>query len=96
MGRNCCTGNLLLHCLSSYPQVDRSVDKFLPGLFSKLNVFLEQHPGGGMCSSPPFCVHRVKVTFTGEPGEGSGVLRSLFTAVGEVSVASERMGSGCG
>ena len=26
----------------------------------------------------------MKVTFQGEPGEGSGVLRSLFTAVSEV------------
>lgn len=46
--------------------------------------------GTGLYGSPPFCVHRVKVTFAGEPGEGSGVLRSLFTATAEVGLASGR------
>lgn len=41
--------------------------------------------GTGLYGTPPLCVHRVKVTFAGEPGEGSGVLRSLFTAMAEVS-----------
>ena len=35
-------------------------------------------------STQPLCVHKVKVSFDGEPGEGSGVLRSLFTAAAEV------------
>ena len=79
-------------------QVDRSSNKLLPCLFSQLNSFMEVQSGSPMYSSTPFCVHRVKVTFTGEPGEGSGVLRSLFTAVGEVGVVWEVEGlrmSGC-
>ena len=32
----------------------------------------------------PLCVHRLRVTFKNEPGEGSGVVRSFFTAVAEV------------
>lgn len=76
---------ILSLCFSVSRQVDRARDKFLPGLFTKLNHFGEHHPSTGVYNTPPFCVHRVKVTFIGEPGEGSGVLRSLFTAVGEVS-----------
>ena len=41
--------------------------------------------------SQPLCVHKVKVSFDGEPGEGSGVLRSLFTAAAEVSNTSPIM-----
>ena len=65
--------------------MDRSREKFLPDLFTKLNQYGEHQSGSGLYGSPPFCVHRVKVTFVNEPGEGSGVLRSLFTAMAEVS-----------
>lgn len=61
-------------------QLDRARDKLLPALFQELNLFIERHSNG----SPQLCVHRMKVTFQREPGEGSGVLRSLFTAVAEV------------
>ena len=36
-------------------------------------------------SGPPLAVHRVKVTFKDEPGEGSGVARSFYTAIANVS-----------
>lgn len=49
-----------------------------------LNQYSERQAVTGLYGSPPLCVHRVKVTFAGEPGEGSGVLRSLFTAMAEV------------
>ena len=64
-------------------QLDRARDKLLPVLFQELNLFCERHGNG----SPPLCVRRMKVTFQGEPGEGSGVLRSLFTAISEVCVS---------
>lgn len=35
---------------------------------------------------PPMAVNRVKVTFKDEPGEGSGVARSFYTAVAEVFI----------
>lgn len=38
---------------------------------------------GGTC--PPSACHRVKVTFKDEPGEGSGVARSFYVAIAEVS-----------
>ncbi len=37
-------------------------------------------------SGPPLCVHRVKVTFKDEPGEGSGVARSFYTAFAQVGI----------
>lgn len=35
-------------------------------------------------AQPPLAVNRVKVTFKEEPGEGSGVARSFYTAIAEV------------
>lgn len=35
-------------------------------------------------NAPPLAVNRVKVTFKDEPGEGSGVARSFYTAIAEV------------
>lgn len=36
-------------------------------------------------------IHRVKVTFKDEPGEGSGVARSYYTAVGEAFLSGEKL-----
>ena len=36
-------------------------------------------------------IHRVKVTFKDEPGEGSGVARSFYTAVGEAFFSGEKL-----
>lgn len=36
-------------------------------------------------NTPPLAVSRVKVTFKDEPGEGTGVARSFYTAIAEVS-----------
>ena len=38
-------------------------------------------------AGPPLAVHRVKVTFKDEPGEGSGVARSFYTAFAQVGAA---------
>lgn len=44
-----------------------------------------QNPG------PPLAVHRVKVTFRDEPGEGSGVARSFYTAFCQAILSSENL-----
>lgn len=67
-------------------QVDRSRSKFLSGLFVKLNHYCDHQSITGSHGSHPLAIHRLKVTFSGEPGEGSGVLRSMFTAAAEVLV----------
>lgn len=41
--------------------------------------------------SRPMTIHRVKVTFKDEPGEGSGVARSYYTAVGEAFLSGEKL-----
>ena len=43
--------------------------------------------------SRPMTIHRVKVTFKDEPGEGSGVARSFYTAVGEAFLSGEKLPS---
>ncbi|XP_058797650.1 E3 ubiquitin-protein ligase hyd isoform X2 [Phymastichus coffea] len=42
-------------------------------------------------NTPPLAVNRVKVTFKDEPGEGSGVARSFYTAVAEALLANEKL-----
>ena len=36
-------------------------------------------------------IHRVKVTFKNEPGEGSGVTRSFFTAIGNAFMSADKL-----
>lgn len=43
--------------------------------------------------SRPMTIHRVKVTFKDEPGEGTGVARSFYTAVGEAFLSGEKLPS---
>ncbi|XP_014208162.1 E3 ubiquitin-protein ligase UBR5 isoform X2 [Copidosoma floridanum] len=42
-------------------------------------------------NAPPLAVSRVKVTFKDEPGEGSGVARSFYTAIAEALLANEKL-----
>ncbi|XP_052822779.1 E3 ubiquitin-protein ligase UBR5-like, partial [Octopus bimaculoides] len=42
---------------------------------------------------PPLAVHKVKVTFKDEPGEGSGVARSFYTAMANAVLTSEKLPS---
>ncbi|KAK2568064.1 E3 ubiquitin-protein ligase UBR5 [Acropora cervicornis] len=43
--------------------------------------------------SRPMTIHRVKVTFKDEAGEGTGVARSFYTAIGEAFLAVEKLPS---
>ncbi|XP_017768727.1 PREDICTED: E3 ubiquitin-protein ligase UBR5 isoform X3 [Nicrophorus vespilloides] len=42
-------------------------------------------------AQPPLAVNRVKVTFKEEPGEGSGVARSFYTAIAEAILSNEKL-----
>ncbi|XP_076647638.1 E3 ubiquitin-protein ligase hyd isoform X1 [Halictus rubicundus] len=42
-------------------------------------------------NTPPLAVHRVKVTFMDEPGEGSGVTRGFYTTIAEALLANEKL-----
>ena len=49
-------------------------------------------PGGSSTPPPPpLCVHRCKVTFKDEPGEGSGVARSFYTAFANAVLDAEKL-----
>ena len=54
----------------------------------QLNTYFGRRPSS---TSKPTVVHRVKVTFKNEPGEGSGVARSFFTAIGQAFMAVEKL-----
>lgn len=43
--------------------------------------------------SRPMTIHRVKVSFKDEPGEGSGVARSFYTALSEALLSGEKLPS---
>ena len=62
-------------------QVVRERNQLICQSFKQLNTHFNRRNN---TSSPPLAVHRVKVTFTDEPGEGSGVARSFYTAIANV------------
>ena len=46
---------------------------------------------GRRCATTPMAVHRVKVTFKDEPGVGSGVARSFYTAIAQAFLSNEKL-----
>ena len=69
--------------------MERNRDKLLLGVLQQLHSVHESRHVPSSSGQPPLCVYRVKVIFDGEPGEGSGVLRSLFTAFSEAILSDE-------
>lgn len=53
--------------------------------FKELNTQYNTYSRRSSGSAPPLAVARVKVTFKDEPGEGTGVARSFYTLLAEVS-----------
>ncbi|GFO10305.1 E3 ubiquitin-protein ligase ubr5 [Plakobranchus ocellatus] len=69
-------------------EVERDRNQLLPQTFKQLNTYFNRRTNA---SGPPLCVQRVKVTFKDEPGEGSGVARSFYTAVANAAVSQEKL-----
>lgn len=69
-------------------EVERDRNQLLPQTFKQLNTYFNRRNN---TSGPPLCVQRVKVTFKDEPGEGSGVARSFYTAVANAAVSQEKL-----
>ncbi|KAK6491509.1 E3 ubiquitin-protein ligase UBR5 isoform X6 [Huso huso] len=67
-------------------EVDRDRDLLIQQTMRQLNSHF-----GRRCTTTPMAVHRVKVTFKDEPGEGSGVARSFYTAVAQAFLSSEKL-----
>lgn len=70
--------SILFICVN---QVERDRNLLIVQSFKQLNT---QYNRRTNTSGPPLAVHRVKVTFKDEPGEGSGVARSFYTAIANV------------
>uniref|UniRef100_A0A3B3RV32 Ubiquitin protein ligase E3 component n-recognin 5 n=1 Tax=Paramormyrops kingsleyae TaxID=1676925 RepID=A0A3B3RV32_9TELE len=69
-------------------EVDRDREQLIQQTMRQLNAHF-----GRRCAATPMAVHRVKVTFKDEPGEGSGVARSFYTAVAQAVLSSEKLPS---
>uniref|UniRef100_UPI00398F2B03 E3 ubiquitin-protein ligase UBR5 isoform X3 n=1 Tax=Pristiophorus japonicus TaxID=55135 RepID=UPI00398F2B03 len=67
-------------------EVDRDRDLLIQQTMRQLNNHF-----GRRCTTTPMTVHRVKVTFKDEPGEGSGVARSFYTAIAQAFLSSEKL-----
>lgn len=61
--------------------------------FKELNTQFNNYHRRASSSQPPLAVNRVKVTFKDEPGEGSGVARSFYTAIAEALLSMEKLPS---
>uniref|UniRef100_H2Y8X2 HECT domain-containing protein n=1 Tax=Ciona savignyi TaxID=51511 RepID=H2Y8X2_CIOSA len=67
--------------------VERSRDLLIQQTFKQLN----QHFKRRSSSAQPMAVLRVKVIFKNEPGEGTGVARSFYTAISEALLSSDKL-----
>lgn len=67
-------------------EVDRDRDLLIQQTMRQLNSHF-----GRRCATTPMAVHRVKVTFKDEPGEGSGVARSFYTAIAQAFLSNEKL-----
>ncbi|XP_055998190.1 E3 ubiquitin-protein ligase UBR5-like isoform X2 [Ostrea edulis] len=70
--------------------VERDRNLLIVQSFKQLNT---QYNRRTNTSGPPLAVHRVKVTFKDEPGEGSGVARSFYTAIANAVLSQEKLPS---
>lgn len=66
--------------------MDRDRDLLIQQTMRQLNNHF-----GRRCATTPMAVHRVKVTFKDEPGEGSGVARSFYTAIAQAFLSNEKL-----
>lgn len=68
--------------------MERDRSQLLIQSFKQLNTQFNRRTNG---TGPPLVVHRVKVTFRDEPGEGSGVARSFYTAFCHAVLSAEKL-----
>lgn len=64
-------------------KLERERGQLILQAFKEFNSHYQTHSRRISATQPPLVVNRVKVTFLNEPGEGSGVARSFYTALAE-------------
>lgn len=69
-------------------QLERDRNQLILMTFKELNNQYNSFHRRTSSNHPCLAVNRVKVTFKDEPGEGSGVARSFYTALAEVKINS--------
>ncbi|XP_013417983.1 E3 ubiquitin-protein ligase UBR5 isoform X2 [Lingula anatina] len=74
-------------------EVERDRNSLIQQTVKQLNTHYNRKTG----TEQPLAVHRIKVAFKDEPGEGSGVARSFYTAFAQAVTSSEKLPSleGC-
>ncbi|XP_022088728.1 E3 ubiquitin-protein ligase UBR5-like isoform X2 [Acanthaster planci] len=72
-------------------EVERKRELLIQQTVRQLNSFYNRRSSAS--TGPPMAVQRVKVTFKDEPGEGSGVARSFYTAIAEAFMSGEKLPS---
>lgn len=66
--------------------MERDRNQLILMTFKELNNQYNSYHRRTSSTHPCLAVNRVKVTFKDEPGEGSGVARSFYTALAEVNI----------
>lgn len=66
--------------------MERDRNQLILMTFKELNNQYNSYHRRTSSAHPCLAVNRVKVTFKDEPGEGSGVARSFYTALAEVKI----------
>ncbi|XP_046991563.1 E3 ubiquitin-protein ligase UBR5 [Schistocerca americana] len=72
-------------------KIERDRTQLIIQTLKELNTQYNNYHRRASSSQPPLAVNRVKVTFKDEPGEGSGVARSFYTAIAEALLANEKL-----
>ena len=70
-------------------KIERERSQLIVQAFKEFNNHYQTHSRRTSASHPPMVVNRVKVMFQNEPGEGSGVARSFYTALSEAILAGQ-------
>merc|ERR1719278_1273087 len=70
-------------------KLERDRGQLILQAFKEFNSHYQTHSRRISATQPPLVVNRVKVTFLNEPGEGSGVARSFYTALAEALLSGQ-------
>jgi E3 ubiquitin-protein ligase EDD1 len=77
----------------NFSKLDRDRNLLIQQTFKELNTMYNNFSRRMSVGTPLLTVSRVKVTFKDEPGEGSGVARSFYSAFCEAILSNEKLPS---
>jgi len=72
-------------------KMERNRGNLIMMTFKEFNTQFNNYNRRSNGAQPPLAVNRVKVTFRDEPGEGSGVARSYYTALAEALLSNDKL-----